>query len=91
MSIIKCYFFGSFTSSFINDDKNSNKSNDKIPQLSLKVFVGPNGKWLLDLSFFVMAFHNDRQTLNNYIEPCYLVFVGTVLYCLHSTDSGMKQ
>ena len=24
----------------------------------------------LDLSFFVMACHNDRQTLNNYIEPC---------------------
>ena len=22
---------------------------------------------------------------------CYLGFVGTVMYCLHSTDSGMKQ
>ena len=27
----------------------------------------------MDLSFFfVVACHNDRQTLNNYIEPCVL-------------------
>ena len=28
------------------------------------------GKKPMDLSFFLVACHNDRQTLNNYIEPC---------------------
>ena len=27
-------------------------------------------KQALDLSFYVVACHNDRQVLNNYFEPC---------------------
>ena len=40
-------------------------------------------KQALDLSFYVVACHNDRQVLNNYFEPC----TGT----LHTLCSRFKS
>ena len=37
-------------------------------------------KQALELSFYVMACHNDRQLLNNYFEPCYIM---VDMWCLN--------